>query len=91
MATTTNDYIHMRYKNGAIAVFHRGDDRVMSNKAQEQFNRHGDTAEIWLYRTMHKDWHRFHIKEGRTSPSWVEHKEHQVPATVVQYVKLTAE
>lgn len=86
-----SDYVHMRYKNNAIACFSRTKEVVETNKAIEQFKRHGDTAEIWLYRSDIKDWHRYHIKEGKTNAQWHSYPESKVPATVVQYIKFTAE
>lgn len=85
------DYVHIRFKNDAIVCFSRTNREVEHKKASEQFNRHGDSAEIWLFRSDIKDWHRFHVKEGKSNPQWVHYPESQVPATVVQYVKLTAE
>lgn len=87
----SNEYLHMRFKNNAIACFSRTDETVDHIEAQKQLDRHGDTAEIWLYRTQLKDWHRFErrdetSKEGR----WVKYGVDKVPEEVVQYVKLTS-
>lgn len=86
-----NEYVHMRYKNGAIACFERTEGEVKTSAAKAQLDRHGDSAEIWLYRTRNNDWHRFQVPEGKSSSQWVNYPESKVPATVIQYVKLTAE
>lgn len=85
------DYVHMRYKNDAIACFARTEEVVEHDKCQEQLERHGNTAEIWLFRSNMQDWHRYEAKEGRNKGHFVRYPESKVPAKVVQYVNMTAE
>ncbi|TKW65192.1 MAG: hypothetical protein DI616_15810 [Paracoccus denitrificans] len=80
-----NTYTHMRYKNGAVAVFARTDGEVKSKEAEAQVQRHGDDKVIWLYRESIEDWHT------HNGNKWVKVKESEVPAQLKQYIELTKE
>lgn len=78
-------YTHLRWKNGAVAVFLRTEGIVGTKEAIEQEDKHPAPAVIILYRNTHDDYHKM------VNGSWKSMKDSEVPEQVKEYIRLTAE